>query len=820
MERRLVVPVAVRLPLRIAIACSFAVTALCAATKVTADIVRVTVTAQTVATVSAQPAARHWVLKEFPADADVLIKDDAARSQFLAAMKKFHDGAASCNAIILDGKPRDKCGFVANVGVPAIHLNISGPAEILRAPDATVPAQAVEITLHGSWDGASLPAPVQALCIRVGIGPFTGSGTCSVPDPATTPVTLKDLAPGAGLGSLPPQYEAIRIWTTTADKSEKTTAQLQAVAIAAFQTARKLDLLPVPPGGKDVPLRTQDLADALGKLYNIDDSGWPDVRVSFLPISAAGPDAGSYVLSIGNLQTVTHASVVLTPGPLNDDNPKVKARLAEVSCQIENRFLAPLKALEGTIPTNEGAWKIARTIGLSNQVTGVIIPRKAQGTYFTCDKHNQPNPVPEGPADNRIVFTGDHRWVMGSVTGDLTAGLSGNPHDILTGDGKIGEDHLLFPISHTFEDTASLRVNAGPVIQRSDFSFNIEGTAGVMQPFHYGIGVDTVFSRDANQRFGYLAGPKFVDEEYGPTPRAYVAFARPAETYAFTANILVNAGLQFRHVSILPPAAYPPFLNHGWVNGFDPSLTALLGYDFAHAAAGVNASGMSHATPPGGGLGNVFINLNAEELRARKSLAGDFAFNRYTAHVEGEVFFGVTGRQDFVIRYNRGVTASSTATPLFELPEVGGANNIRGIELGEYVGQGFGFDQSEAGVNVMSAWGWLHRKKDAAVKAAALAKSPSAADFAAAAGKPTLSSLGINSIFVGGLYDRAKIVTGSSLGALLDLEHGFHGAGVKAEVRGLRAGNRKANLSFIYAHSPDSVLHHKGTFLVSVSLDF
>jgi hypothetical protein len=344
-----------------------------------------------------------------------------------------------------------------------------------------------------------------------------------------------------------------------------------------------------------------------------------------------------------------------------------------------------------------------------------------------------------------------------------------------------------------------------------------------MQPFHYGLGVDAVLSRDGNQRFGYLAGPKFVDEEYGPTPRAYVAFERPAETYAFTANIRLNAGLQFRHVSILPPASYPPFLNHGWVNGFDPSLTALIGYNFAHPVSGAISSGKPLAAPPNGGLGRVLINLSAEEFRARKSLAGDFEFNRYIARVQGEVFFGVTSRQDFVIRYTRGVTASSAATPLFELPEVGGADNVRGIELGEYVGRGYGFDQSEAGVNVLSAWGWFHRGKGNTVKAAAQAggvSDPVPATTALAANKPTLSSLGIDSIFVGGLYDRAKIVTGSSLGPLLDLEHGFHGAGVKTEVRGLRAGNRKANLSFIYAHSPNSVLHHKGTFLVSVSLDF
>jgi hypothetical protein len=551
----------------------------------------------------------------------------------------------------------------------------------------------------------------------------------------------------------------------------------------------------------------------------------------FLPVSDHPPDNSSYVLSISNLQVLNHASVVLIPGQVADKNGGIANRLADVSCQLETRFQVELKALEGKVPTNDAVWKIARAIGMSNEVTGVVRPQKAKGTYTICeqDEHEKPKPKPAGPADNRIEFTADHRWVIGSLNGDLTAALSGSPHDILTGNGKISEDHLLFD-SQTFEDTASLSVNGGPVTQRSDFSFNVDRMAGSeMQPFHFGWGFDTVYSRDANQRFGYLVGPKFVDEEYGPAPDAYISFERPAETYAFSANVRVNAGLQFRHVAILPPSGYPPFLNHGWVNGFNPSVSALIAYDFAHAVSGTTASGSPHASPANGGLGSVLINLTAEEIQARKSFAGDFQFNRFSARAQGEIFLGATSRQDFVIRYGRGFTASSATTPLFELPQVGGADNLRGIETGEYVGRGFGFDQAEAGVNALSAWGWFHRKKDHPVKAAAQANkaasnepAANAADKAApgAAKAPSLSSLGIDSIFVAGLYDRAKIEAGSSIGSLLYLEHGFHGSGVKGEIRGLRAANRKANLSFIYARSPNSVLHRKGVFIVTVSLDF
>jgi hypothetical protein len=175
-------------------------------------------------------------------------------------------------------------------------------------------------------------------------------------------------------------------------------------------------------------------------------------------------------------------------------------------------------------------------------------------------------------------------------------------------------------------------------------------------------------------------------------------------------------------------------------------------------------------------------------------------------------FAGITGPQDFLIRYARGFGISSGSIPLFELFQLGGTGNIRGIEEGEYVGRNLAFDQSELGVNAVSVWEWFSHKGSSSPKPAAGVTPPPASQ---------LSNLGISSIFIVGFYDRGRLPSGSSLGEVLDLSRAFHGYGFKAELRGLHAGNKLGNLSLGYARSPDSILHRdKGIFITAFSLDF
>jgi outer membrane protein assembly factor BamA len=196
-------------------------------------------------------------------------------------------------------------------------------------------------------------------------------------------------------------------------------------------------------------------------------------------------------------------------------------------------------------------------------------------------------------------------------------------------------------------------------------------------------------------------------------------------------------------------------------------------------------------------------------------MSSDFNFERYYATVRAQGFAGITGPEDFLFRYVRGIGMGSRAMPLFELFQLGGNGSVRGIEQGELVGRGMAIDQSEIGVNTASLWRWVSRKQDPP-KAA----PPASSAVGAGATAPALSKLGISSIFLVGFYDRGRVTQAASLGELLDLQHALHGYGCKVELRGLRAGTRVGNLSMGYARSPGSVLHSKGVFITAFSLEF
>ncbi len=159
---------------------------------------------------------------------------------------------------------------------------------------------------------------------------------------------------------------------------------------------------------------------------------------------------------------------------------------------------------------------------------------------------------------------------------------------------------------------------------------------------------------------------------------------------------------------------------------------------------------------------------------------------------------------------------------MFELPQLGGEANLRGVEMGEYIGRSIAFDQTELGVNAESVWHWVRKRRASPTKAAAQSVAPSAGaqQVPNIPGKPTLSRLGISSIFINALYDRGKTMPLSSGGSLSDLRHAFHGSGIKGEIRGLRVKDRRANIALVYARSSASVLHKKGVFLTTISMDF
>jgi hypothetical protein len=760
------------------------------------DVLRVTVSPAKMPANGAGSPALHWRLVSIPSSSDILLTDTDQRNLVSQAIDSMSQTRKNCDGVFFTDHSgaQNNCSLTGAVSGLVLF---GAPGTYLNPPTAKASAAPVTVVLRGVWV-AKQPPVMDSLCIVAATGSYNPDN-CTDPDPSAVTVTLGSLARDYKQGTLPPPFAAILVRVRAEDGSSAAVSQLQQVAVNAFGIAQKMNIL---PGQVLTQQAALNIRQAISSTYTIDGSRWPAPGIDDVDIGTAKRGPG-YLLRIQDLRMVNSASIVLTRGAeVGPQTPAIEKALArrryEVACMLEKQYRRELSSIVGTIPTSGSAWQIAKVIAKSDQVAGPAIPQSASSDYKACP--GEPAPSAESSV-NRMEFTATRRAVVAELNGTVNAGVQASPHELLTGTGQLSENHMLLQNSETWADTGSLSLNGGPEIQTANASLGIGRSIGARQTLDFGIDTDLLFLRDQNQRYGYLAGPKFVDEEFGANPNVYLTWTRPASLYALNAVVKASVGEQFRQVALEPPAAYPPFLNHallnhGWVNGFAPTFSAVVGYDFTH----------SHPAATGGGLGQIFVSVTGNFLAARNAAGGDFSFNRYSLKSEAEVFFGITGTSDFLLRYGRGVSAISAGAPLFELPQAGGSDNIRGIEQGEYVGRGLGFDQSELAVNAVSAWKWIRHKPTAIP--------------ARPASNTSLSSLGITGIFVGGIYDRARIGAGSAPSSLLDLSHGFHGSGVEAEVRGLRAASRLVNIGFVYSLSPNSVLHRKGVFITSVSLDF
>jgi hypothetical protein len=565
--------------------------------------------------------------------------------------------------------------------------------------------------------------------------------------------------------------------------------QLLSVAEAVYKEAQASDLL---PGAKSPESRRGAAEQRVEAIYTIHHSDWPAVTAQY-------GGNGDYEFAITHLHIVKSARMKLTQGTLvayNDAALQRKLGIAEA--RVQESFANDLEPFSGVIPTDASVWKIANDIAKAKppEIAGQVLPKRGveAGPRNAVVSHGLSvrRPAPE----DVLWFTAEHRWLFSTIEDKGDLAITANPHELISGQTQFSEENL-FGFVHT--STATLK--AGPEVQRGDFDFDITRTK---QQITFGFHLNGQYLRDENQKFGYLSGPKFTDEEWGPTPKAFIEWA-PSRG-RFSTDTRVELPFQFHHFNIHPPAGIVLPQSRGWVNGAAPTFHQFFAYDLTR---------FDVERKPAGHFGPVNLGLDAGMLRSGPAMSSDFDFERYYATVRAQGFAGITGPEDFLFRYVRGIGMGSRAMPLFELFQLGGNGSVRGIEQGELVGRGMAIDQSEIGVNTASLWRWVSRKQDPP-KAA----PPASSAVGAGATAPALSKLGISSIFLVGFYDRGRVTQAASLGELLDLQHALHGYGCKVELRGLRAGTRVGNLSMGYARSPGSVLHSKGVFITAFSLEF
>jgi hypothetical protein len=239
----------------------------------------------------------------------------------------------------------------------------------------------------------------------------------------------------------------------------------------------------------------------------------------------------------------------LTPGNLVAYNlAALERKLSIAEDGMQARFGSELAPFSGVIPTDVGVWKVANEItnAKPTEITGPVAPKRGvapgSGNGTVSRGFLIRKPVP----DDVLWFTAEHAWWFSTLESKGDLAISADPHELISGETRFNEQDLFH-----FHHTSSATLKAGPELQRGDFDFDVTRTKKVTFGFH----LNGQYLRDENQKFGYVAGPKFTDEEWGPTPKAFVEWSpsqgpsSPTPGWNFPSNFITSTFMRPRALS-------------------------------------------------------------------------------------------------------------------------------------------------------------------------------------------------------------------------------------------------------------------------------
>jgi len=190
------------------------------------------------------------------------------------------------------------------------------------------------------------------------------------------------------------------------------------------------------------------------------------------------------------------------------------------------------------------------------------------------------------------------------------------------------------------------------------------------------------------------------------------------------------------------------------------------------------------------GLGTARALVRVDTLSA-----GDFS--KVGVALEGGTTFGGADSRDFLVRYQTGFEVAGNATPLFELPRLGGTARVRGLEDGEQLGRRVGYAQLTVGPSFGHVASWFGKKTPADAR---------------------LGPIRLSDLYVVGFFDRGLVSDDASVSSLLWPSDAV-GYGAAAEMQNLVVGSTRATLTIGYGRSPDSTRHTRGVAVVAVVID-
>jgi hypothetical protein len=440
----------------------------------------------------------------------------------------------------------------------------------------------------------------------------------------------------------------------------------------------------------------------------------------------------------------------------------------EYNTKYGPRLLSPPE-----VPTRS---QIEKALSLLAQVSDVAsVTAKADGPTLAFD-------VTRRPKIANLSFKG---------------GFGYSPEDSFTGLAQVSESNLL-----SLGETFSLSFTGGNDVLRGNIAFSYFYEEPRKKQYFRSFSLNGKFFRDRNQRLGNTQGPKLEDMESSGearfstgydsfTPKNYILRAEGVDKTRKRVRygVKVDAGFDYKNVSIQPrtPATTP--VAEGQVAALTLVLDQGLSFDLKKTAR-------SHV-----GQFDAFLTTTAK--RAFDFLGADFQFDQFTIDAGGQLFFGIASPTDMLLRFSSKLGVSSSGIPIFEQFRLGGPNNVRGLEEGEFIGRNMNFERAEFGFKSTYLFSLFKHRSDKGEAA-----------------KPaTVGGIDLSNTYLKTFYDWGRVTDRTSFADLFKFASGVQGIGIAIELRGLNVGSKRASLTIGYAYSHDSLLHKSGVLVTGLSVD-
>ena len=773
-----------------------------------------------------------WKIKELPG-ADKIFVCERLKAKILQTLNGRTPGPG--NFQIDDGRQFDD--FLLGEA----EIEVQRPGGLDTPPPPSLAGRELKVVLCVTIeDPNDCPPPTTTTAARAEIQIATGRINRNV-TPLPSDVYVFDAATTSGvpvkLFYSDEDLAAARRDASVADDTQahaRVREELLKVAANVFTKAvdsggLRADGSPVFDGPADPRAQTAftSYANALNQLYRpaggIFQVRWladvkPDLKAfGFGPNSAAPP---RWVWSVDGLRLVEGVNIEV----IEEDWETEEAQGETIAAKLRKRRQTAYDKLN--IAADRPALLVKPGRVVSADELGSLTQGKTQGAGDLHEIERQVEAVEEvksGP-----VVTPTHPAATGAPEGHniiyavrrkkkpelnlaFKVGGAYSEEDGATGQLGAEETNLL-----RLKETIALNAEGGEEVQKYRFSF----TRAFERPDNYKFwirdaSIDAKVFKDKDARLGNLTTDEIEAREVGSS--ATISFGYDSLTHeeragenCFTdgerkrARLTVSAdvGLNYRDVNI------PDDDKLLTITGVGRELLPRERTQATTLSLGVNAIfRRDFRKPNAGGLGVLLLRLEENAQKGFRLFGADYDYWKSSTIGGVDLTFGPSSFRDMFVSYRHGHERGSQGTPIFELPLLGGASSVRGLEEGEFIGRRVSFDQFDFGVNAVSVFNLLTRK----------GRLEDAPDCADSEPRPPFDpkNLYVKAFFDHGRLSDSPVTTTTS-------PRRADGYGVAVELRDFvaDASGRRVNISIGYGRSPHSRLHRKGLMFTGVTFEF